>query len=115
MKNFVQPGDIVDIVAPSGGTTSGVGVLVGQLFGIAETTATAGNRVAIAVTGVFDIAKTSALAITAGDPLYWDDTNKCVNKTAASQHKVGIAIADAGNPSATVRMLMCRPPALASA
>lgn len=114
-KNFVQNGDIVDIVAPAGGTTSGVGILVGQLFGVALTTTPTGSKVAIGVTGVYEIAKTSALAISTGDPLYWDDTNKVVNKTTTAQQKVGIAVADAANPSSTVKMLICRPPAVASA
>ena len=50
------------------------------------------------------IGKTSALAITAGDRLYWDNTNKVVNKTATAQQMVGIAITDAANPSPTVWM-----------
>ena len=114
-KNFVQNGDIVDIVAPAGGTTSGVGVLVGQLFGVALSTVAAGSTVAVGVSGVWEVAKTSALAISVGDPLYWDDTNKVVNKTATAQQKVGIAVSAAANPSATVRMLIQRPPAAASA
>lgn len=34
---------------------------------------------ALQMTGVVEIAKTSALGITAGDRLFWD-ANKCVNK-----------------------------------
>ena len=51
-----------------------------------------------------DIAKTSALAISAGDRLFWDGTNKVVNKTATAQVCVGVAVAAAANPSAIVRM-----------
>ncbi len=52
--------------------------------------------------GVVDIAKTSALAISVGDRVYWDATNKVVNKTTTAQQCVGIAVAAAANPSASV-------------
>lgn len=102
MKNFVQKGEFVTITAPAGGTTSGVGVLIGDLFGIATNTVGAGESTEVLTEGVVEIAKTSALAIGVGDVLYWDNTNKVVNKTAASQKSVGIAVEAAANPSSTV-------------
>ena len=36
MKNFIQRGDVITVTAPTGGVTSGQGVLVGNLFGIAS-------------------------------------------------------------------------------
>ncbi|MFO1156631.1 MAG: DUF2190 family protein [Rhodospirillales bacterium] len=106
MKNFVQEGPSIDIVAPTGGVTSGVGVLIGTLFGVATVTAAEGAAAAIITAGVVDIAKTSALAISVGDRLFWDDTNKVVNKTTTAQQQVGVAVAAAANPSATVKMLI---------
>lgn len=41
MKNFIQRGDMITVTAPTGGVTSGQGVLVGNLFGVAAKTATA--------------------------------------------------------------------------
>lgn len=38
MKNFIQRGDMITVTAPTGGVTSGQGVLVGNLFGVAATT-----------------------------------------------------------------------------
>jgi predicted RecA/RadA family phage recombinase len=55
---------------------------------------------------VVEIGKTSALAISVGDRLFWDDTNKVVNKTTTAQQQVGVAVAAAANPSATVKMLI---------
>jgi len=55
---------------------------------------------------VVEIGKTSALAISVGDRLFWDATNKVVNKTATAQQCVGIAVEAAANPSATVKMLL---------
>ena len=65
-----------------------------------------GAQVELIREGVVTIAKTSALAITRGDVLYWDATNNVVNKTTAGQIAVGIANADAANPSATVEMIL---------
>ena len=103
MRNYVQPGERVTITAPSGGTTSGIGILVGtHLFGVALTTGAQNDSVEILTEGVVEIAKTSALAISVGDLVYWDSTNKVVNKTASSQKLVGMAVGAAANPSATV-------------
>ena len=52
--------------------------------------------------GVVEVAKTSALQIDVGDRLFWDATNKVVNKTTTGQKCVGVAVSAAANPSATV-------------
>ena len=104
MKNYTQRGDVLTLT-PAADVASGVGYLFGtSLFGVAATAVANGVPGEFLVEGVVEIAKTSALAITAGDRLFWDATNKCVNKTLTSQQCVGIAIADAANPSATVLM-----------
>lgn len=104
MKNFVQPGNTIDLT-PSIAVASGVGYLVGTaLFGVAKADVAANTQGAFQITGVVEIAKTSALAIVAGDRLFWDSANKVVNKTATSQMCVGVAVSDAANPSATVIM-----------
>ncbi|MFZ1415230.1 MAG: DUF2190 family protein [Defluviicoccus sp.] len=43
MKTYVQPGHTLTITAPSGGVTSGHGVLIGTLFGIAQADAAEGT------------------------------------------------------------------------
>lgn len=106
MKNYIQEGDVLTLT-PTVAVAAGTGYLFGAaLFGIAIADVAANTAGAFAIEGVFDIAKTSALAITTGDRLFWDATNKVVNKTATAQQCVGIAVADAANPSATVRMLL---------
>lgn len=106
--NYIQPGGHVTVTAPDGSTdidvVSGAGVRIGNLFGVALTDAAMGATVVIATEGVFEMAKTSALAIAVGDLVYWDDTNKVVNKTASSQLQVGIAVTAAANPSSTVHV-----------
>ena len=104
--NYIQPGRSITVAAPSGGVLSGQGVLIGTLFGIAQYDAVEGAEVEILTEGVVEIGKTSALAIGVGDRLFWDDTNKLVNKTTTAQQQVGVAVAAAANPSATVKMLI---------
>lgn len=104
MKNFVQNGDTLTLT-PGAAVASGVGYLFGtSLFGVATNDVAISTPGEFRTEGVVDIAKTSALAISTGDRLYWDPTNKVVNKTATAQQCVGIAVADAANPSAIVRM-----------
>ena len=103
-KNFIQPAKVVTVTAPTGGVLSGDGVLIGTLFGIAQLNAAEGAEVEILTEGVVEIGKTSALAVSVGDRLFWDATNKVVNKTATAQVCVGVAVSAAANPSSTVQM-----------
>lgn len=104
MKNFVQEGDTLTLT-PTAAVASGVGYLFGtSLFGVATNDVDANTPGEFLTEGVVEIAKTSALAIAVGDRLYWDATNKVVNKTATEQQCVGIAVAAAVNPSPTVTM-----------
>jgi predicted RecA/RadA family phage recombinase len=103
--NQVQEGRTVTVTAPAN-VTAGQGVIVGALFGVARYSASTGAPVEIAREGVFTIAKTSALAISIGDRLFWDDTNKVVNKTSAGQFCVGVALSAATNPSSTVQICL---------
>lgn len=104
MKNFVQEGDSLTLT-PGAAVASGVGYLFGAaLFGVAKTDVANGVAGDFLVEGVVEIAKTSALAISVGDRLFWDATNKVVNKTSTAQQCVGIAVEAAANPSATVKM-----------
>jgi predicted RecA/RadA family phage recombinase len=106
MKNYIQSGETLTLT-PSADVAAGTGYLFGAgLFGIAANDVVSGAAGEFAMEGVFEVAKTSALAISVGDRLFWDATNKCVNKTATAQQQVGIAVEAAANPSATVKMLL---------
>lgn len=103
MKNFVQPGDVVTATAPSGGVVSGAGVVINSIFGIASTTAAAGDDFELAVTGVYDLPKaTGAVSIFA--PLFWDSTPGRLTTVAADGVLVGIAVQAAGESAATARV-----------
>lgn len=99
-SNFLQPGDTVTVEAPAT-VSSGDGVLVGLLFGIAVTDAGSGSDVPIKTTGVFRLPKVSAQAwATVGLTIYWDDGNtRCT--TVDTGVPIGVNVATAANPSAT--------------
>lgn len=104
MNNYIQPGDHLTLT-PGAAVAAGVGYLFGtSLFGVAVADVANGVPGEFRTTGVIAIAKTSALAISVGDRVFWDATNKCVNKTTTSQQCVGIAVEAAANPSATVKI-----------
>ncbi|MEO1720960.1 MAG: DUF2190 family protein [Pseudomonadota bacterium] len=98
--NYIQKGDNLTVTAPED-VTSGRGLLVSALFGIAMTDALSGAEVVVGTCGVYEHAKTSAQAWTQGVALYWDNTNKVVTSTASGNTKIGVAAAAAANPSAT--------------
>lgn len=104
MKTYIQPGSTLTLT-PSAAVASGVGFLFGTaLFGVAVADVAISTPGAFLTEGIVEIGKTSALAISVGDRLFWDSTNKVVNKTSTAQQCVGIAVEAAANPSATVKM-----------
>ena len=103
MKNFVQKGENLTLPAPYA-LSSGAGALVGSIFGVAAGDADNGADVDLVTEGVFEMPKVSALAISIGDKLYWDDTAKLVNKTASGNTLIGVAVTAAANPSGTVNV-----------
>lgn len=101
-NNFKQDGRTLTLT-PGADVASGGGHLFGSaLFGVALLAVANGVAGQFATEGVWELPKTSALAISVGDRVYWDATNKVVNKTTASQECIGVAVSTAGNPSATV-------------
>ena len=101
-KNFKQEGGTLTLT-PAASVAAGTGCLFGTaLFGVALTNVSGGTRGPFATEGVFELGKTSALAIAVGDRLYWDATNKVVNTTTAGQKCIGVAVSAAANPSSTV-------------
>jgi predicted RecA/RadA family phage recombinase len=114
MKNYVQDGRTLTVIAPYG-VTSGGGVLVagtGHIFGIAVNTQLTGDNMEIETMGVFDLVKdTSTFA--EGDYVYWNNSTFEATSTSSSNTKIGVAslqnadgsVAPGGNSGdATVRV-----------
>lgn len=102
MKNYVQPGNTLTLTAPYA-VTSGDGLLVGSIFGIASGDAALGEPVEAALKGVFDLTKVGSQAWTVGAKVYWDDTNKRTTSVATSNTLIGVATeAVAGGAGETI-------------
>lgn len=75
MKNFIQPGDVLDLTAPLGGVVSGGVYQIGQLLVVAGISAEADAPFTGKTTGVFGVTKVGTQAWTVGALVYWDDAN----------------------------------------
>ena len=103
MRNFVQPGQFgLTVIAPPGGVISGQIVIIGAIVGVAASTVAAGAKVEISPTGVFDLAKTPADALTAGAVAKVDPATKLVG--LAGTAAIGWVVQDAAAGSATARV-----------
>lgn len=105
MKNFVQTGDVVSVIAPYG-LTSGTAVLIGSLFGVAAYDAALGTPVDLKRKGVFNIVAVTTDAATTGTKMYWDATNKRLTTSSAGNTLVGCLTADKSASDTTARVLL---------
>ena len=101
MKNYINSGKSITVIAPTGGVSSGDGVLIGSLFGVAAFDAAESEDVEIQTTGVMVLPKLPTDVVAVGDLLHWDATNNRLTKTATSNKLIGVAIASAGNGATT--------------
>lgn len=106
MKNFVQYGESLSLVAPTGGVVGGKGYLIGSLFVVAGQTAAAGSPFTGYRRDVFDLDKVAATAIATGAKVYWDNTAHVVTPTAGTNVLIGVATADAAASDATARVCL---------
>lgn len=102
MKNFVQPGESVELTAPAAGVVSGVGVQIGELLVIATVTKTAAqvtagdDRFNGLVEGVITHTKVGSQAWAEGARVYWDEGNKRFTTSAPGNLPAGYAVAAVG-------------------
>jgi predicted RecA/RadA family phage recombinase len=100
----VSEGEALTFTAPVGGTISGRGYLIGDIFVIATTAVAAGQPFTCTPVGEHRHAKTAAQAVAEGAALYWDNTNFLVTTTVASNKKIGHASAAALAADTIVRV-----------
>ena len=105
MKNYVQKGENITVTAPAA-TTSGEGVLIGNLFGIAAGDAAIGEDLDLVTVGVFAMPKVSTDVLAVGDLVYWDAANSLVTADDATgaNAEIGLAVTAAANPSGSVNV-----------
>ena len=107
MKNFIGVGNRVTLVAAAV-TTPGQAVLIGSLFGIAESAAAIGDPLVLAMNGIYDMPKTASQAWTVGQLIYWDVATSRVTNVVATNKLIGVAVlavgAGAGETTGRVRL-----------
>lgn len=103
MKNYVQRGDIIDLVAPSGGYTSGQLVVAGELTGVANTDAAENEVCAVSMTGVYSLPKATG-ALTVGAKVY-SNAGAAVDTTDTNTF-VGYVVEAAASGDATAKVLL---------
>jgi predicted RecA/RadA family phage recombinase len=102
MKNFIQPGHTVTLVAPYA-VLAGAGALVGTIFGVAACDVDNGAEGEFDLEGVFDLPKAAGV-VTRGVALYWDDTAKKLTTADEGNTRVGAAVLAAASDAALVRV-----------
>jgi predicted RecA/RadA family phage recombinase len=95
MKNYIQPGHVITLAAPYD-VRSGDGLLVGAIFGVATHDGLEGSEIETQLTGVVEINKVSGQAWSAGDKVYWDNTNRRTTSVATDNVLIGAAVLPAG-------------------
>lgn len=107
--NYKQPGHVLTLTAPSGGVVSGQGYIIGGIFVVAlhdadETDPFEGQRV-----GVFTLAKNadeSGKDFAEGEAVFWDDTEKRLDKTDAAFYPVGYVARAADSTAETCELVL---------
>jgi predicted RecA/RadA family phage recombinase len=98
MKNFIQPGNAIDVVTPSGGYVAGNFYIQGSLGGVAALTTAETEANVLHVVGVYELTKVGSEAWAIGDPIYWDTSNSRATKTFNAAHVlIGAAAAVVGS------------------
>lgn len=114
MRSFIQEGEILDLVAPAAGFTSGVITRVGAIIGVPQCTVAAGVTGSVKRRGVFELAKVSAQAWSQGQLIYLNAAGTMLtNVSATGAYLVGFATEDRANPSAFGRAFLTGAPAVA--
>ena len=98
MQNYKRVGANATITAAAA-IASGDFVKLGGLTGVAQGKALAGEQVVIVRSGVFTLPKLEAQAWSQGDKVYWDAGNAHCTTVDTDNDLIGVADADAANPS----------------
>ena len=102
---FVLEGDTIDFTAAAAVVVGDV-VVQGDLVGVVTRTLAIGELGSLIVEGVLDFTKLTNVAFTAGQILYWDDTNNVVTATATGNKVIGKVVRAALTADPTVRIRM---------
>ena len=97
---YIQPGDIIDIVAGSALASDDVVVLVNRIA-VVQNAIASGATGSVYVEGMFLLAKTTSQAWVQGDPLFWDPSTSKLTNVGTAAIIAGYAPIAAGSADTT--------------
>jgi predicted RecA/RadA family phage recombinase len=92
VDTYVEPGEVLEFTAPSGGVVSGGAYLIGSLLVVAAVDAAQTVKFNGASKGVFDLPKVEDEAWSELLKLYWDNSAKKVTSVSSGNTLVGVAL-----------------------
>jgi predicted RecA/RadA family phage recombinase len=104
MENYVQPGDVLEFIAPSGGVTSGTPVKIGRAFVIPTTSALVGETFNGLIEGVVTVPKVAAEPWGAGLLVWWNTGSSLATSVSTTSMLIGMAVRTEANPTSTGRV-----------
>jgi predicted RecA/RadA family phage recombinase len=90
--NFVQPGEVLKLTAPSGGVVAGTPKLIGSIVVVPPVTAAQTVQFSAMVTGVATVAKATGATWSEGEKIYWDVGDGNFNTSAGGNTLAGVAV-----------------------
>lgn len=103
MKNFIQAGDTMVVVAAAAVASGGV-VVANDTAGVAVNAAALGEEVVVALEGVYTLPKLASGAIGQGAKVYWDATPGEVTTTDTGNTYLGTAHAAAADGATSINV-----------
>ena len=103
MKNYIQPGDYVEIVA-SAAISSGDMVVIGELHGVAAKDAAIGEKVNLHTVGVYSLPKKtgSGKALDLGDHVHFDSSEQKCDVSGGAI--IGVCVEAAADGASSVKV-----------
>ena len=104
---YVQRGESIDYI-PEADVAAGDIIKVGNLVGVAKLDIKAGELGALALTGVYEVAKGTGVAFAAGMEVGWNASDRqAVAAGASGSVKIGHAVSLSGASDQTVLVRLC--------
>ena len=97
MDNYVQPGEVIELTAPSGGVVTGTPKQIGNVLVVPTVTAAVGIRFNALVRGVIRFTKVGSQAWAEGARVFWDVANARFTTVGAGNLLAGFAVEAVGS------------------
>lgn len=105
MKNFIQRGRVISVVAPYA-LASGEGAKVGAIFGVAAGAAVSGASVELSREGVFDLAAITPDIGAVGAKMYWNDAERRATTSVNGNRLIGVLAQPKTGQDVTAQVLL---------